>query len=193
MPSRPVRLFAPFIVRLAAGLAFRSLGVRRRMRPLVSSAAPLSDAQLRIHWSDLRSPGPTRLWRSAILAALAVILLLAGGVYAGWQIKFSQEARARAVALTAGDPDLGRVLTMRYGCASCHTIPGVPGADGKVGPSLQSLGARVYIAGVTPNTPETLMTWIENPRSIDPKTAMPVTGISREEARDVAAYLYTLR
>jgi hypothetical protein len=32
-----------------------------------------------------------------------------------------------------------------------------------------------------------------DPRAIDDKTAMPVTGIGPEEARDVAAYLYTLR
>jgi cytochrome c2 len=108
-------------------------------------------------------------------------------------MKLSQEMRTRAVALTAGDPDLGRELTRRYGCAGCHTIPGVPSAQGQVGPSLQGFAARVYVGGVATNTPDTLIQWIENPRSLDPKTAMPVTGISRPEARHVAAYLYTLR
>jgi hypothetical protein len=35
--------------------------------------------------------------------------------------------------------------------------------------------------------------WISNPKSVDDKTAMPVTGISVEDARHVAAFLYTLR
>jgi cytochrome c2 len=125
--------------------------------------------------------------------ALALVLLLGAAIFAGYQFKFTQEARARAVALTAGDPDMGRALTQRYGCAGCHTIPGVPRAQGKVGPTLQGFAARVYIGGVATNSPETLIQWIENPRSIDPKTAMPITGISRSEARHVAAYLYTLR
>jgi cytochrome c2 len=119
--------------------------------------------------------------------------VIGAGIYAGYEIKFAQEARARAVALTMGDPESGRDLTLRYGCAGCHTIPGAPGAQGKVGPTLQGFAARVYIGGVATNSPETLIQWIENPRSIDPKTAMPITGISRAEARHVAAYLYTLR
>jgi cytochrome c2 len=133
------------------------------------------------------------VWRSMVLAVLALVLLAAAGIYAGYRIKLTQEMRARAVALTAGDPDMGQRLAQRYGCAGCHTIPGVPGAQGKVGPTLQGFAARVYVGGVTTNTPDNLIQWIEDPRSIDAKSAMPATGISRAEARHVAAYLYTLR
>jgi cytochrome c2 len=183
-------MLSPFLLRFAAGFALSAAGLRRRPR---RPAEPLRGPELRGHWPGLRTPGPSRLWRSFILAALALVLLGAGAVYAGYQIKSARDARARAIALTAGDPDLGRRLTLRYGCARCHTIPGVPGAEGKVGPSLAGVAARVYIGGVATNTPDTLMQWIENPRSIDPMTAMPVTGISHAEARHVAAYLYTLR
>jgi cytochrome c2 len=145
------------------------------------------------HLAGTRVPAPTRFGQRAVFLALAFVLLVAAGVYGGYQLKFARDARTRAIALTAGDPDLGRHLTQRYGCAGCHTIPGVPGAQGKVGPTLQGFAARVYIGGVATNTPDTLIQWIENPKSIDPKTAMPVTGISRGEARHVAAYLYTLR
>jgi cytochrome c2 len=141
----------------------------------------------------MREPGPTCLWRSAILATLALVVLTGAAIYGAYQMKLSKEMRTRAIALTAGDPDFGRELARRYGCAGCHTIPGVPHAKGQVGPSLQGFAARVYVGGVTTNTPDSLIQWIENPRSIDPKTAMPVTGISRQEARHVAAYLYTLR
>jgi cytochrome c1 len=40
------------------------------------------------------------------------------------------------------------------------------------------------------NTPEHMVAWIVDPHAINPKTAMPVTGISQREAKDVAAYLY---
>jgi cytochrome c2 len=127
------------------------------------------------------------------LGTLALLVLAAAGLYASYMAKSANEMRTRAVALTGGDPDRGRELAQRHGCAGCHTIPGVPRARGKVGPSLQGFAARVYIGGVTTNTPDSLIQWIENPRSLDPKTAMPITGISRQEARHVAAYLYTLR
>ena len=80
-----------------------------------------------------------------------------------------------------------------YGCAGCHTIPGVPGANGLVGPSLAGIGSRIYIGGVATNTPDNLVQWITNPRAIDAETAMPVTGVTDEQARHIAAYLYTLR
>jgi cytochrome c2 len=145
------------------------------------------------HLAGIRVPEPSWIKGRSICIGLALVLLTGTGLYAGYQLKFSRDARTRAIALTTGDPDFGRRLTQRYGCAGCHTIPGVPGAQGKVGPTLQGFAARVYIGGVATNSPDTLIRWIENPRSIDPKTAMPITGISRAEARHVAAYLYTLR
>jgi cytochrome c2 len=192
MPMRHARALAPIALTLLAGLAALGLGVGRRTRS--RRLAPMAYREpLLPHPSGMRRRGPTRLWRSAILGTLVLVLLAGAGVYAFYDAKLNREQRSRAVALTAGDPDLGRELTRRYGCAGCHTIPGVPSAKGQVGPSLQGFAARVYIGGVATNTPDTLMQWIENPRSIDPKTAMPVTGISSREARHVAAYLYTLR
>jgi cytochrome c1 len=72
-------------------------------------------------------------------------------------------------------------------------IPGIEGADGLVGPPLIHFGSRVYIAGEVTNTPEHLLAWIEAPQAIEPGTAMPNLGVSEAEARDIAAYLYTLR
>jgi cytochrome c len=88
-------------------------------------------------------------------------------------------------------PVHGRVLRGVYGCAGCHTIPAVTGARGQVGTNLQGVSRRVYLGGAATNTPDNLIRWIVNPREIDPKTAMPVTGISTREARDIAAYLYS--
>jgi cytochrome c2 len=79
-----------------------------------------------------------------------------------------------------------------YGCGSCHVIPGVAEARGKVGPSLRGFAERAYIAGRIPNTQSNLVTWIVNPQQIDPQTAMPNLGVTAQEARSIAAYLYGL-
>ncbi|RWM16155.1 MAG: c-type cytochrome [Mesorhizobium sp.] len=80
------------------------------------------------------------------------------------------------------------------GCSGCHTIPGVPGAQGQVGSRLEaSLADRVFIGGVLANNPENLIRWIRSSREINPHTAMPSTRITEQQARDIAAYLYALK
>jgi cytochrome c len=87
----------------------------------------------------------------------------------------------------------GRNYMEAAGCGSCHMIPGVVNARGMVGPSLEHFAQRSFIAGEVPNTTDNLVKWIVNPPSIEPKTAMPVLGVTPTEARDIAAYLYQLR
>jgi cytochrome c1 len=72
-------------------------------------------------------------------------------------------------------------------------VPGVSGGNAHVGPALSGLKQRVYIAGVTPNSPENLVGWIRDPKSIDSATAMPKVGVSEADARDIASYLYSIR
>jgi cytochrome c1 len=94
-------------------------------------------------------------------------------------------------AATGGSPRNGKQLIQHFGCGSCHTIPGVPGATATVAPSLEKLKSRQYLAGRLENKPENLEKWIRKPRSVDPKTAMPDVGLDEKQARDVAAYLYS--
>jgi len=134
--------------------------------------------------------------RSAIWALIGILVgLVAIGVasYIYNQARQDAEQRQAAMALTAGDPIRGVELIAHYGCGGCHTIPGVPAATGQVGPDLSGLARRVYIAGVTTNTVDHLLSFIVDPQSVDPQSAMPVTGITRDEARYVAAYLYAIR
>jgi cytochrome c2 len=98
---------------------------------------------------------------------------------------------ALAKAITGGDPARAPEIFRRYGCSGCHTIPGIPGADGQTGAPLTGLSKRVYIAGVLENNSDNLVAWIVSPRSFSPRTAMPETGISQQDAKDLAAYLYT--
>jgi cytochrome c1 len=92
-----------------------------------------------------------------------------------------------------GYPERGARLIQQYGCGSCHTVPGVDRADGLVGPPLTRFGARSYIAGELPNNADNLRRWIQDPQSVEPGTAMPNLGVSEIDARDIAAYLFTLR
>jgi len=128
-----------------------------------------------------------------ILPLIGAIVAI-GLVIAGWFMTeawmFASQSDSVARALTGGEPARAAVLVTRYGCGGCHSIPDVPAADGKVGPPLGGIRQRVFVAGVLPNTAENLIAWIVQPRSYSPGSAMPVTGISKAEARDVAAWLY---
>jgi cytochrome c1 len=55
------------------------------------------------------------------------------------------------------------------------------------------MGTRRYIAGRLPNTPNNLIGWLQSPQSIEPGSVMPNLGVTQRDARDMAAYLYTLR
>jgi cytochrome c len=92
---------------------------------------------------------------------------------------------------SGGNPQRGKELITQYGCGSCHTIRGIPGATATVGPPLEDFRKRVYIGGRLTNTPEQLVKWIVNPREFDPNTAMPAVGVDAGQARDIAAYLYS--
>jgi cytochrome c1 len=116
---------------------------------------------------------------------LAFLLLLAATAACG--------QRPEPPRVAGGDVDRGRAAIERYGCAACHTIPGVPASGANVGPPLLHLGERGYIAGVLPNTPEQLVRWLRDPPAIAPGTAMPNLGLSPAEAADIAAYLYSKR
>ncbi|HVS76051.1 MAG TPA: c-type cytochrome [Steroidobacteraceae bacterium] len=92
-----------------------------------------------------------------------------------------------------GNPRVGAHLIESYRCGACHMIPGIKGADGLVGPPLILFARRTYVGGELPNTPPNLIRWIEDPSAVEPGTAMPALGLNPQQARDVAAYLYTLR
>lgn len=92
-----------------------------------------------------------------------------------------------------GNSRQGARLIRLVGCGTCHEIPGIVGANGRVGPPLTTIGDRTFIAGVLPNTPANMIRWLQEPQSVIPGNAMPDMGLNDEDARDVAAYLYTLR
>lgn len=130
-----------------------------------------------------------------LLAATLVGLLVAGcrGSDGGSTGGGGMGGGEPYLKVTGGNADRGKAAIKSFGCGSCHMIPGIDDARGTVGPPLMYFGRRVYIAGEVPNTPALLMRWIQSPQSIEPKTVMPTLGVNASEARDMAAYLYTLR
>lgn len=95
--------------------------------------------------------------------------------------------------IRGADPGRGRAVIAAMGCGACHMVPGIAGAGGLVGPPLAKFGRRAIIAGVVANRPDNLVRWLLDPPSVAPGTAMPDLGLTEPQARDVAAYLYTLR
>jgi putative membrane protein len=138
----------------------------------------------------LEQPAPRsqrpRLMRRAVLTVF--VLVLAPLVLGGCDNRDTSADQARF-----GDAARGRVAIQSFGCGTCHMIPGVLNANGLVGPPLIHFSNRIYIAGMLRNTPENMVTWLRNPQAIVPGNVMPDMGLSARNARDVAAYLFTLQ
>jgi cytochrome c len=128
----------------------------------------------------------TQRWRfgSLVTVLLSTVLISACGAL--------DRIGEPVVAVEGGDPRLGRDAIREYGCISCHSIPGVTGADAHVGPPLDNFAERRFLAGRVPNDADTLILFLMDPKYVDPQSAMPVTGLTEEDARHIAAYLYTL-
>jgi mono/diheme cytochrome c family protein len=124
---------------------------------------------------------------------VAAALVLVGAAVAGSCRGGNPEDGVGYVVSGGGDPIRGHAVIEQSSCGACHTIPGVRGAHGMTAAPLMWFARRTFIAGEVPNTPENLVRWIRYPQSIEVRTAMPAVGLSDQQARDAAAYLYTLR
>lgn len=115
------------------------------------------------------------------LAALAAVVFVAAGC-----------GTAKSPELVRdGNSDRGARLIERYGCGSCHTIPGIERATGRVGPSLEDFREVRTIAGRLPNNPDNAARWVRGAQKIEPGTIMPDFDMSAQDARDIVAYLYS--
>ena len=130
-----------------------------------------------------RDPEYRRIAAAAVEAIVAALLVAACA---------STPTRLPPPQVPGGDPQRGAVSIEQLGCGACHVIPGISRADGTVGPPLTDFSHRGYIAGELPNNGPNLIRWIMDPKAVEPGTAMPDLGIGEAEARDIAAYLFTL-
>jgi cytochrome c len=119
-----------------------------------------------------------------------VLSLLATACLAACQP--SDATKRWASDATGGNPERGKKAIGKLGCAACHTIDGIS-SEAMVGPPLTRMAARSYVAGSRQNTALNLIQFIQHPHAVRNDTAMPELGITDEEARDIAAYLYTYK
>jgi cytochrome c oxidase assembly factor CtaG len=164
---------AGLIMWIPSGVVFLVVG-------LALAAAWLGESERRVTLARTRLPTSRTILLLPLLA-----LVTACGAGAG--------VREEARTLTGGEPDRGVAAIGRYGCGSCHTIPGIRGATGSVGPPLAAIASRGYLAGQLSNSPSNMMRWIQHPQHVERGTAMPEMGVTENDARDITAYLYTLR
>lgn len=133
-----------------------------------------------MHWRQNRRPAPGGILGGPWLLLLSFVLCAC------------EPRKPYPPPADGGNPRLGKMLLAQYQCGSCHLIPDVEAARGRAAPSLEEFARRSYIAGRWPNDQATLVRWITAPRSMDPGTLMPEMGVSADDARHIAAYLYTL-
>jgi cytochrome c len=93
--------------------------------------------------------------------------------------------------LKPGDAAAGKQVFLTKGCTGCHTIDGLQGANGTVGPNLTHISGQAYDS--FPNDPDFLKQWINDPQTAKPGTAMPKLGLTDDELNNVVAFLQTLK
>jgi cytochrome c2 len=135
-------------------------------------------------WLEESNPRASAAALTTFSTVLAMCLALSAG---------QSEASESWSGPVDGDPARGAAEIRYVGCGSCHMIPGIAGADGLVGPPLDFISRRIYIAGVLRNTPQNMMAWLQNPQKFVPGNAMPNMNLSEEQSRNITAYLYTLK
>jgi cytochrome c1 len=121
---------------------------------------------------------------------------LASGKAGGTPNQLGAPAGAAGGALTPGSPAaMGAQIIATKPCTGCHTIPGIPGATGTVGPNLGGVASRTKIAGgaVTNSGPDDLKKWIMDPAADKPGTAMPKVPLTDDELNYIVAFLETLK
>jgi mono/diheme cytochrome c family protein len=91
----------------------------------------------------------------------------------------------QASALNADTAARGKELFYsKYACQSCHTAD-FKKDKGYVGPPLADVGNRL--------TPVWIYKWLKNPNALNPGTMMPNPNLPDREARDLTAFLVTLK
>lgn len=139
-------------------------------------------------------------WRTEIIAVLNLVAGLALGMATPDDLRAAPPEENKAVAavgsaaqgvVNAG-PLKAEDIIRTHSCAGCHIIPGIPEAQGRIGPSLAGLSERRRIAGdKLKNTPENLKLWLRNPKAIK-TTLMPNTGLTEAELDVLVAFLQKL-
>jgi len=99
-------------------------------------------------------------------------------------------ARPRGAYL-GGNAAEGKKLFETVGCQDCHVAQGFTkvrearGTSYDIAPELTRVGSK--------DNPDWLFDWVKNPRHFNPETRMPNLRLTDGEARNIVAYLTTLK
>lgn len=97
------------------------------------------------------------------------------------------------VASPVGSPEEGKTIFINKACIGCHTVEGIPEAQGKVGPDLTRQAGGSLIAGVLPRTDENMRKWLADPPAVKPGALMPNQNLTDDEIDALIAFLQTLQ
>lgn len=153
----------------------------------------MNDAARRSGVASPRAPRAGPSGRRAGRAVRILVLAVLGGVGTAACGRSRSALRADR-RVPYGDAARGRALIAggAFGCTGCHTVPGIRSPRGVVGPPLGGMASRAFVAGQLPNTPDVLVAFLQDPPALVPQTGMPDVRLSLDQARHIAAYLYTL-
>jgi len=89
----------------------------------------------------------------------------------------------------------GEQVFVQNTCVACHTIRGLPGATGAVGPDLTHFASRTTIGtGVVDNSAAHLAQWIRDPQALKPGVLMPAfQNLSAADLTALVDYLESLQ
>jgi len=108
-----------------------------------------------------------------------------------WSVGKEGPFQVRKGISAGGDAARGKDLVGTIGCKGCHVIGDdvrmrqARGFSYDVAPELTRAGSKL--------DPDWIFEWIKNPRSFRPTTRMPSLRLTDQEARDIVAYLATLK
>ncbi len=94
---------------------------------------------------------------------------------------------------TTDTAEKGRTIFIGKACVGCHTIQGIPEAQGKVGPELTHQASNSLIVDVLPNTEENLKKYLKDPTAVKPGALMPNQYLTDSEIEALVAFLRTLK
>jgi mono/diheme cytochrome c family protein/cytochrome c2 len=134
-----------------------------------------------------------RLSDDEIWAVVAFLRQLPRLSPAAYQDLRPESATATPHPVLPPSVERGRVAMRQYICVTCHEIPGIVGPNAPVGPTLEGIANRAFLAGLLPNTPENMERWLREPHRVNPDSAMPNLGVTAQDARDMTAFLQTLK
>lgn len=92
-----------------------------------------------------------------------------------------------------GSTEDGKAVFISKACTGCHTVEGIPQAQGKVGPDLTHQAGRSLIAGTLPRSDENMRKWLSDPLAVKSVALMPNQNLTDDEIDALIVFLQTLK